>query len=83
MQCDTRLMLTEIPEDLQKAHSLGPEAQVVFAQAESGLYRDGLRLPSGQFVSLQALRPGIGAYVTHLLEHAAEERVTTKVSALS
>ncbi len=82
MQCDTKLMLTDIPDDLQKAHGLGPEAQVVFAQAETGLYRDGLKLPSGQFVSLQALRPGIGAYVTDLLDQAAKENAGMKVTAL-
>ena len=42
----------------------------MFAQRETGLYRDGLRLRDGRFLSLQDLPPGVGAYVPRLLERS-------------
>jgi len=71
MQCDTRVTLTDIPTDLQTRLNVGEKAEVTFAQIDSGAYRDGLRLASGRFVSLQELRPGIHAYIPTLLEHDA------------
>ena len=68
MQCDTKVMLTNIPVALQNALRIGAEAETLFAQREAGLYRDGLRLADGRFVSLQDLQPGIHAYVPALLE---------------
>jgi hypothetical protein len=68
MQCDTKVMLTDIPPALQTALRVGAEAETTFAQREAGLYRDGLRLADGRFVSLQDLQPGIHAYVPALLE---------------
>jgi hypothetical protein len=71
MQCDTKVMLTNIPVALQNALRIGAEAETLFAQREAGLYRDGLRLADGRFVSLQDLQPGIHAYVPALLERGA------------
>ena len=71
MQCDTKVMLTNIPVALQNALRVGAEAETLFAQREAGLYRDGLRLADGRFVSLQDLQPGIHAYVPALLERGA------------
>jgi hypothetical protein len=71
MQCDTKVMLTDIPAALQTALRVGAEAETTFAQREAGLYRDGLRLADGRFVSLQDLQPGIHAYVPALLERDA------------
>jgi hypothetical protein len=65
----------DIPTDLQAGFAIGAEAEVTFAQADGGGYRDGLRLASGRFVSLQELRPGIRAYIPVLLENRALERV--------
>ena len=73
MQCDTKVMLTDIPLVLQTALRVGAEAETIFAQREAGLYRDGLRLADGRFVSLQDLQPGIHAYVPALLERDALE----------
>ena len=70
MQCDTKVMLTNIPVALQNALRIGAEAETLFAQREAGLYRDGLRLADGRFVSLQDLQPGVHAYV-RLLERDA------------
>jgi hypothetical protein len=81
MQCDTQLVLTDIPSDLQARFAIGAEAEVTFAQADGGGYRDGMRLASGRFVSLQELRPGIRAYIPVLLENRGPERVRTALEA--
>ena len=75
VQCDTKVVLTDIPASMQKTYGIGPEVETVFAQRETGLYRDGLRLKDGRFVSLQDLSPGVGAYVPTLLERKVEKRV--------
>ena len=77
MQCDTKVMLTEVPVALQAAFRIGAQVETTFAQRESGLYRDGLRLADGRFVSLQDLQPGIGAYVPSLLEREGSRRLRT------
>ena len=71
MQCDTKVMLTDIPPALRTALRVEAEVETTFAQREAGLYRDGLRLADGRFVSLQDLQPGIHAYVPALLERDA------------
>jgi hypothetical protein len=75
MQCDTPVVLTDVPADLQARLGIGSRVEATFAQAERGAYRDGLRLPSGRFVSLQELRPGIRAYIPALLERRAAKAV--------
>ena len=75
VQCDTKVVLTDIPAAMQKTYGIGPEVETVFAQRETGLYRDGLRLKDGRFVSLQDLPPGVGAYIPSLLERRVEKRV--------
>jgi hypothetical protein len=76
MQCDTKVMLTDIPPVLQAALRVGVEAATTFAQRELGLYRDGLRLADGRFISLQDLQSGIHAYVPALLERGGLENLT-------
>ena len=75
VQCDTKVVLTDIPFTMQAAYKIGPEAETVFAQRETGLYRDGLRLSDGRFVSLQDLPQGVGAYIPTLLERSGVKRV--------
>ena len=58
VQCDTTVVLTDIPASMQKTYGIGAEVETVFAQRETGLYRDGLRLKDGRFLSLQDLPPG-------------------------
>jgi len=79
VQCDTRVVLTDIPASMQKTYSIGSEVETVFAQRETGLYRDGLRLKDGRFVSLQDLPPGVGAYVPSLLERGEVKRAAKGV----
>ena len=79
VQCDTRVVLTDIPASIQKTYGVGPEVETVFAQRETGLYRDGLRLKDGRFVSLQDLPPGVGAYVPSLLERGEARRAAAGV----
>ena len=58
MQCDTKVMLTDIPAALQTALRVGAEAETTFAQREAGLYRDGLRLADGRCAgAARARRP--------------------------
>ena len=83
VQCDTRVVLTDIPASMQKTYGIGPEVETVFAQRETGLYRDGLRLKDGRFVSLQDLPPGVGAYVPNLLERGLEKRGDKRVRVLA
>ena len=71
MQCDTKVMLTDVPPALRMALRVEAEVETTFAQREAGLYRDGLRLADGRFVSLQDLQPGIHAYVPARLERDA------------
>ena len=79
VQCDTKVVLTDVPAAMQKTYGVGPEVETVFAQRETGLYRDGLRLKDGRFVSLQDLPPGVGAYVPSLLERGQAKRAETGV----
>ena len=65
------MLFRSIPPALQTALRIGAETETTFAQREAGLYRDGLRLADGRFVSLQDLQPGIHAYVPALLERDA------------
>jgi len=75
VQCDTKVVLTDVPASMQKTYGIRSEVETVFAQRETGLYRDGLRLKDGRFVSLQELPPGVGAYIPSLLERAVEKRI--------
>ena len=79
VQCDTTVVLTDIPPVMQRHLGIGAEVETVFAQRETGLYRDGLRLKDGRFLSLQDLPSGVGAYIPSLLERRIEKRVETVV----
>jgi hypothetical protein len=75
VQCDTKVVLTDIPVAMQATYGIGAEVETTFAQREAGLYRDGLRLVDGRFVSLQDLQPGVRGYVPTLLEREGAKRV--------
>jgi len=75
VQCDTKVVLTDIPVAMQASYGIGAEVETTFIQRETGLYRDGLRLADGRFVSLQDLQPGVGAYIPTLLEREGAKRV--------
>ena len=75
VQCDTKVVLTDIPLAMQATWAIGAEVQTTFAQRDTGLYRDGLRLADGRFVSLQDLPVGVGAYIPTLLEREGAKRV--------
>jgi hypothetical protein len=62
---------------MQATYGIGAEVQTIFAQRETGLYRDGMRLPDGRFLSLQDLQPGVGAYIPTLLEREGARRMRT------
>lgn len=77
LECDTPIVLMDIPTDLQAQLGIGERAQATFAQADRGAYRDGLRLANGRFVSLQELRPGIRAVIPSLAALRAPAREPT------
>ena len=74
VQCDTKVVLTDVPVAMQATYGIGAEVETIFAQRDTGLYRDGLRLANGRFVSLQDLQPGIGAYIPTLLERESVKK---------
>jgi hypothetical protein len=68
VQCDTQLILEDVPARLQKSFGIGATAEVTFTRLDSGAYRDGFKFANGKEVSLQDLEPGIGVSVVSLLE---------------
>lgn len=77
VQCDTRLVLEQIPKDLQDRLGIGPTEEVTFVRLEQGPFRDGVRFRNGSEVSLQQLQSGVIVTVAALLEHAAPMIATT------
>lgn len=68
MQCDTQLLIEDIPVELQTRYGIGSKEHATFVRLDSGSYRDGLKFKNGAEVSLQKLEPGIGVSVVSLLE---------------
>ena len=69
VQCDTRLMLEEIPKELQERLGVSSQEEVTFVWLEHGPFHDGVKFRNGSEVSLQQLKPGVSAVVTRLLEN--------------
>ena len=70
--CDSRLMLSDIPADMQAKLEIGPQEEVTFVHLDQGAYRDGVKFANGREISLQRLTPGITAQVTMLIGHQLE-----------
>jgi hypothetical protein len=68
VQCDTKVVLTDIPVAMQATYGIGAEVETIFAQRETGLYRDGSRFSDRRFLSLDYVQLGVGAYIPTLLE---------------
>ncbi len=77
VQCDTRLVLEQIPKDLQERLGVGATEEVTFVRLEQGPFRDGVQFRSGKEITLQQLQPGVIVTVAALLEHAAPIGATT------
>ena len=71
VQCDTQLILTEVPNELQQLLGVGSTEEVTFTRLEQGVYRDGVQFKNGKTLPLQQLRPGILVHVSMLLENAS------------
>jgi hypothetical protein len=71
VQCDTRLLLEEIPEELQERFGVAAREEVTFVRLDHGPYRDGVKFRNGKEISLQQLTPGVTVTITMLLENAA------------
>lgn len=70
VQCDTRLRLDGIPDELQRTLGVGATEEVVFTRLDQGYFRDGIRFANGAELSLQRLPPGIDTTVTMTLGQA-------------
>jgi len=55
-----RLLLSDIPEDVQKSFAVGPSEEVTFTQltATANTYRDAVRFANGREILLQRLNKG-------------------------
>jgi hypothetical protein len=70
-----RLLLSDIPEDVQKSFAVGPSEEVTFTQltATENTYRDAVRFTNGREILLQRLNTGQRVRVLQL--SLAEEPV--------
>lgn len=80
LACDTRLLLQDIPDTVQKLYGLEPGAEVIFTRLERGPHHDGVRFANGAELAFQQLGPGVKARVVDALEaprplHEAAELV--------
>jgi hypothetical protein len=71
VQCDTQLILTDIPCELRQALGVTDTEIVTFTRLDQGVYRDCVRFENGKIASLQYLKPGILAHVSRLLENSS------------
>lgn len=71
VQCDTKLILEDIPTLLQERFGIGTQAEAIFVRLEHGPFHDGVKFANGLEVSLQELNAGVSVVVTMLLENAA------------
>ncbi len=80
-----RLLLTDIPERVQKALHVGPEELTVFTELSDRTYsyRDALLLPNGARVRLQDLPEGIRAVVWSLSSEGSSEPSGAELHAIN
>lgn len=67
--CDTGLRLHDLPEVVQTAAGIGPQADATFIRLDSGTYRDGVEFANGKRVSLQSLGFGVTVDVIRMLDN--------------
>jgi hypothetical protein len=72
--CDTRMILEDIPEAVQKLYGIGARAEVSFTRLERGPHHDGVRFAGGAEVALQQLGPGVKAMIVDALQAPETER---------
>jgi len=76
-----RLLVADMPEDLQQRYNIGAVEEVTFTQlsAEANRHRDAIRLKNGAEILLQRLREGQRVRVLQLTlpEHTQPERTPT------
>ena len=77
--CDTRLVLEDIPEPVQKLYGIGARAEVSFTRLERGPHHDGVRFESGAEVALQQLGPGVRAVIVDALQAPQTERADVEL----
>lgn len=78
---DARLVLDNLPTQLQKQTGEGDRAEVTFIEVPFGQYRDGVRFADGTLMSLQQLGAGVRAQVVDALSGRFEFKKTATESA--
>ena len=73
---DARLVLENLPTQIQKQTGEGESAEVTFTEVSYGRYRDGIRFSDGTVLSLQQLGTGVRAHVVDALIGRFEIKVT-------
>jgi hypothetical protein len=82
VQCDTQLVLSGIPHELQQLMRIRSNEKVTFTRLDQGVYRDGVKFENGRTACLQQLRPGIQVHVSMLLENVSATRRQLEVEAV-
>lgn len=67
MSCDTRVVLSNIPDPVQSRLSVTGTESATFVRLDGGLYRDGVRFDNGRACSLQELGIGVKAMIEDAL----------------
>ena len=73
MQPDTKLRLSDTPEDVQVRFEIGAVEEATFVRLDQGPHHDGVRLSNGKEMTLQTLRNGVSAEVTWMLGDTIDE----------
>lgn len=70
LECDMKLRLEGIPEQVQRAKRVLANEDVTFARIEKGVHHDGVRFGNGAEVTLQELGPGVKGFLYDALSSA-------------
>ncbi len=80
MACDTRVVLSNIPEPVQSRLSVTGTEGATFVRLDGGLYRDGVRFDNGRACSLQELGIGVKAKIEDALVTPVPFKTTTETA---
>lgn len=80
-----RLLLTDIPESIQREAGVGPQEEVTFTELtmQAYTYRDAVRFRNGKELLLQRLEPGQRVRVLDFSSTAEEKPIRTSPAYVS
>jgi hypothetical protein len=73
MSCDSELKLSRIPPVVQEQAGVTDSETVTFTQVDGALHRDSVRFRNGKILSLQALGPGVTAWLIQTLDQPTRQ----------